>query len=269
MQFQVADLPPGRDPADVWRDDPEALVSAVKGATPFLEFRIERLLASSDLSSLEGRAHAGERAAAMIVEHPNDLVRDQYVMRLAGQLDIAPDRLRDAVATALARPHAEAGRSRATRDCRGRRRSTRARRAAMGGAGAGADERSSARRTCSPIRSRAARSTRSRAGRGTNVSSRPRPRSRRCLQRLAVEEPEDGVAADERVVRVVVNLVEASSRRVHASMLRDDDPRASEVEVAARRAREREIRRALERGRTCGRAIGNVDHRVGAARIPW
>ena len=94
MQFQVADIPPGRDPADVWREDPEALVSAVKGATPFLEFRIERLLAGSDLSTLEGRAHAGERAAAMIVEHPNDLVRDQYVMRLAGRLDIAPDRLR-------------------------------------------------------------------------------------------------------------------------------------------------------------------------------
>ena len=31
----------------------------------------------------------------MIVEHPNDLVRDQYVMRLADRLDIAPDRLRD------------------------------------------------------------------------------------------------------------------------------------------------------------------------------
>src|SRR5947208_12673582 len=99
VQFQVADIPPGRDPADVWREDPEALVSAVKGATPFLEFRIERMLAGSDLTTLEGRAHAAERAAAMIVEHPSDLVRDQYVMRLAGRLDIAPDRLRAAVAT--------------------------------------------------------------------------------------------------------------------------------------------------------------------------
>src|SRR5436190_21095107 len=108
VQFQVADIPPGRDPADVWRDDPEALVTAVKGATPFLEFRIDRLLGASDMSSFEGRARAGERAAAMIVEHPSDLVRDQYVMRLAGQLDIAPDRLRGAVATALARPHVEA-----------------------------------------------------------------------------------------------------------------------------------------------------------------
>jgi hypothetical protein len=49
------------------------------------------------------------------------------------------------------------------------------------------------------------------------------------LQRLAVEEPDEGVDADERVVRVVVNLVEASSRRLEASMVRENDPRASEV----------------------------------------
>ena len=31
VQFQVADLPPGRDPADVWREDPEALVERGEG----------------------------------------------------------------------------------------------------------------------------------------------------------------------------------------------------------------------------------------------
>ena len=29
----------------------------------------------------------------LVAEHPNDLVRDQYVMKLAGRLDIDPDRL--------------------------------------------------------------------------------------------------------------------------------------------------------------------------------
>ena len=46
VQFQVADLPPGRDPADVWqRRSRKRSSAAVKGATPFLEFRLERLLA--------------------------------------------------------------------------------------------------------------------------------------------------------------------------------------------------------------------------------
>jgi hypothetical protein len=56
-----------------------------------------------------------------------------------------------------------------------------------------------------------------------------RPEVASLLQRLAVEEPEDGVAADERVMRVVVNLVEASSRRLQASMLRENDPRVSDI----------------------------------------
>src|SRR5438477_427846 len=85
VQFQVADLPAGRDPADVWKDDPQRLVAAVKGASPFLEFRVERLLHGNELSSFEGRARAGERAVAMIAEHPYDMVRDQYVMKLSSR----------------------------------------------------------------------------------------------------------------------------------------------------------------------------------------
>ena len=54
MQFQVADLPPGRDPADVYKDDPQRLVAAVKGASPFLEFRIERLVRAGDLAFARG-----------------------------------------------------------------------------------------------------------------------------------------------------------------------------------------------------------------------
>ena len=46
---------------------------------------------------------------------------------------------------------------------------------------------------------------------------------------LGVAPDGEGVAADERVVRVVVNLVEASSRRLEASMVKANDPRASEV----------------------------------------
>ncbi len=98
IQLEVADLPLGRDPADVWRDDPQLLVKAVEAAKPFMEFRIDRALAAADKSTLEGRARAAEIAAAIVAEHPSDLVRDQYVMRVAAGLDIDADRLRDAVA---------------------------------------------------------------------------------------------------------------------------------------------------------------------------
>jgi DNA primase len=99
LDVRVADLPEGRDPADVWRDDPEALLRAVVAAKPFLGFRLDRALAAADRSTIEGRARAAETAAAIVAEHPRDLVRDQYVMQLAGELGIDADRLRETVAT--------------------------------------------------------------------------------------------------------------------------------------------------------------------------
>jgi DNA primase len=55
-------------------------------------------LAAADVATLEGRARAAEAGADIVAQHPSDLVRDQYVMKLAGELDIDADRLRDTVA---------------------------------------------------------------------------------------------------------------------------------------------------------------------------
>jgi hypothetical protein len=49
------------------------------------------------------------------------------------------------------------------------------------------------------------------------------------LQRLAVEDPETNGPPEELARHVVVNLVEASSLRLLASMLRRDDQRSAEV----------------------------------------
>jgi DNA primase len=106
IQLQVADLPAGRDPADVWHDDPQQLLHALERATPFLQFRLDRVLQAADLATLEGRARAAESGAAIVAQHPSDLVRDQYVMKLAGELDIDADRLRETVARLRREPGA-------------------------------------------------------------------------------------------------------------------------------------------------------------------
>ena len=97
MDIAVAALPPGTDPGDVAHKDPDALRAAVQNALPFLGFRVERVLAASDLSTPEGRARAAERALQVVVEHPNQLVRDQYVMVVAGRCRIEADRLRELI----------------------------------------------------------------------------------------------------------------------------------------------------------------------------
>ena len=94
IDLAVAALPAGADPADVARTDPEALQDAVKQAKPFLAFRLERVLAGADMRSPEGRARAAERAMEVIAEHPNDLVRDQYLREVADRCRIDADRLR-------------------------------------------------------------------------------------------------------------------------------------------------------------------------------
>lgn len=94
LDVVVAALPVGVDPADLALSDASALVAAIEGARPFLEFRLSRILDGSDMDSAEQRARAAEQALAVIAEHPNDLVRDQYLMQVADRCRVDVERLR-------------------------------------------------------------------------------------------------------------------------------------------------------------------------------
>ncbi|MDQ2648984.1 MAG: DNA primase, partial [Actinomycetota bacterium] len=90
IEVAVADLPPGVDPADLAGDDPDRLLAAVDNAVPFLKFRVDRVLLAGRLDTAEGRARAAEAAIEVIREHPSALVRDQYVMEVAGRCRVEP-----------------------------------------------------------------------------------------------------------------------------------------------------------------------------------
>jgi DNA primase len=94
VDVAVAALPPGADPADLARNNPDVLRAAIASAQPFLAFRVDRVLQSADLRSAEGRVKAAEAALAVIAEHPNELVRDQYLMTVADRCRLEPDALR-------------------------------------------------------------------------------------------------------------------------------------------------------------------------------
>jgi DNA primase len=94
VDVAVAALPPGADPADLARSDPAALRAAIAEAKPFLAFRVDRVLHSADLRTAEGKAKAAEAALAVVAEHPNELVRDQYLMLVADRCRLEPDALR-------------------------------------------------------------------------------------------------------------------------------------------------------------------------------
>jgi DNA primase len=102
----VAELPGGSDPGDLARTDPEGLAQAVKEARPFLQFRVDRVLNGSDLTTAEGRARAADAALTAVAEHPDDLVRDQYVMQLADRCRLDAARLRERLDHLRAHPPA-------------------------------------------------------------------------------------------------------------------------------------------------------------------
>jgi DNA primase len=110
VDVRVAALPAGADPADLARSDPEALRVAVASAVPFLQFRVDRALAAADLVTAEGRARAAEAALEVVAEHPDELVRDQYVMQVADVARLDPDLLRRRLGERLQRrPSSAAG----------------------------------------------------------------------------------------------------------------------------------------------------------------
>ena len=104
LDVVVAGLPAGVDPADLAADDPDALVGAVANARPFLEFRLSRILDGADLTTAEHRARAAEDALSVIVEHPNDLVRDQYLMQVADRCRLDAAQLRERLRSGKVRP---------------------------------------------------------------------------------------------------------------------------------------------------------------------
>lgn len=98
LEVRVADLPAGVDPADLAREDPAELQRAVDEAIPFLSFRLERVLAAGDMSSVEGRARTAEAALDVVTEHPDPLVRDAYLLEVSDRCRVDLSRLRELAA---------------------------------------------------------------------------------------------------------------------------------------------------------------------------
>ena len=65
LDIRVAALPPGVDPDDLARQDPEGLHRAVDEAVPFLKFRLDRVLDAGDMSTPEGKARELLRPRSM------------------------------------------------------------------------------------------------------------------------------------------------------------------------------------------------------------
>ncbi|MFZ0664307.1 MAG: DNA primase [Acidimicrobiales bacterium] len=104
VDVAVAALPAGSDPGDLARTDPDALRESVEKAKPFLAFRLARTFEAANLKSVEGRAKAADWAIVSVLEHPNELVRDQYLMEIADRCRMEPGVIRERMDAIKANP---------------------------------------------------------------------------------------------------------------------------------------------------------------------
>jgi DNA primase len=93
LSLHVLALPKGSDPGDMARRDAPALKTALEGSRSFLDFRVRRALEAGNLRTPEGRAKTAEAALVMVAEHPNPLVREQYIGEISGAVDISVEQL--------------------------------------------------------------------------------------------------------------------------------------------------------------------------------
>jgi len=88
IEVSVARMSGGKDPGDLAQSDPDSLPIAIEQATPFLAFRIDRVLGAMPSDTPEHRTRAAERAMAVVNEHPNVNVRKLYAGEVATRLDL-------------------------------------------------------------------------------------------------------------------------------------------------------------------------------------
>ena len=88
----VAVPPEGLDPCDVrvQRGD-AALQSVIEARRPMFEFMIKRVMEGTDLTTVEGRAHALRQALQVVKTIRDAVVRQGYVRELAGWLGMDPN----------------------------------------------------------------------------------------------------------------------------------------------------------------------------------
>ena len=92
--FKVADLPEGQDPGDLAFSNPDDLKQIIDTAKPHMQFRVDRVLKKGDFESKEGRAKAAIEAMKVVAQHPDELIRDQYIVQIADKCPIAADEIR-------------------------------------------------------------------------------------------------------------------------------------------------------------------------------
>ena len=89
LEVLVAPLPPGRDPADVVKEDgAQGIENVIKGAQSLLEFKLEQTMARLPLDTPEARSAAVREAVQVLGLHPDPIARHEYAFMAATRIGV-------------------------------------------------------------------------------------------------------------------------------------------------------------------------------------
>jgi DNA primase len=90
FELRVAALPPGSDPAEVLqRDGPEAVQALIEASLPVVRFRVERILASSDRATPEGRDRILAQLRPLFAELAPGAMREKLEREVVSRLSVS------------------------------------------------------------------------------------------------------------------------------------------------------------------------------------
>ena len=92
LEVLVAPLPPGRDPADVVREDgADGIKKVIDSAQPLMEFKLEQTIAKLPLDTPEARSRAVGEVAKVLGLNPDQIARHEYAFTVARRIGVDPE----------------------------------------------------------------------------------------------------------------------------------------------------------------------------------
>ncbi len=111
LELRVVPLPKGEDPAElVQREGGEAMQARIAASVPFVSFRVQRVLASGDGASAQGKDDMLTALRPIFATMPPSAMRDEELRIVAGRIELSTDLLNSLLSgRAPAEPGPQAG----------------------------------------------------------------------------------------------------------------------------------------------------------------
>lgn len=91
LNIKVIQLHEGKDPDECIRKNPKFWFESVKQALPLYDFLITSAVARYEKTTAEGKKKIGEEVASYLVKITNEIVKNHYVKKLAGILEVSEE----------------------------------------------------------------------------------------------------------------------------------------------------------------------------------